>query len=513
MNVIRRHRAGADSAVIDCKGGGMKTLILGILCSLLCLGPGTAPAKDAILETLQGTLIGKVESGGAVYAYKGIPYALPPVGTRRWKPAEAPRPWAGQRTASSYAPDCMQPVVPQEMRYLSGPAPLMSEDCLYLNVWTPAPPAEAGAGKKLPVMVWIHGGGLGVGSGSWPLYDGTQLARKNVVVVTFNYRLHIWGFLSHPQLSAESAKRTSGNYGIGDQVRALEWLQENIGAFGGDPDNVTVFGESGGSWSVNILMASPPARGLFHRAIGQSAAYFRPMPTLAELQSDGPSAEGLNARNVADLRNLPAADLLGLAQGTRFKDCCGLFAIVDNWLIPEPVRETFARGTQSDVPVMVGCNANESTVFGVSALEGQRSLCTPMIRWAESMHRKSSAAYVYFFRHVPPGADQKVALLPGGERVALGAFHTGEISYVFDNERFSHRFSPNIPVAPPRPADLGLASIMSDYWVSFARSGKPSAVGHDTWRPYTAEEPYFMLFDWGAALSKHPPFPEESTAQ
>ena len=264
-------------------------------------------ADEVVVNTPQGSLVGEVlgEGAAAISTFKGIPYALPPVGVRRWKPAEPFPTWTGKRNALAFSPDCIQPsLFDDNFFYLI--TPQMSEDCLYLNVWAPS----GGTNLSVPVMVWIHGGGLVDGAGSNTFYDGAELARKGVIVVSINYRLGIFGYFSHPELSAESPHQVSGNYGITDQIQALKWVQKNIAAFGGNPENVTVFGQSAGALSIVHLLTSPLSKGLFHRAIAQSP-YMTPLPDLRRSIFGKPSAEqhgscfaeGLGAASLVQLRS------------------------------------------------------------------------------------------------------------------------------------------------------------------------------------------------------------------
>src|SRR5271154_4177367 len=259
--------------------------------------------KSVQQRTADGVLEGVLSADGTVRIFKGIPFAAPPVGPLRWKPPQAPAPWAGVRKAVEFGPRCMQGGIYDDMIFRdAGP----SEDCLYLNLWMPANPAPG----RLPVMVWIHGGGFAAGASSEPRQDGGKLSKLGVLIVSLNYRLGIFGFFAHPELSKESGHNASGNYGLLDQVAALEWVKKNIATFGGDPDNVTIFGESAGSFSVSTLMASPLAQGLFRRAIGESGALFggrRPVQSLAEAEAAGVkfSEAALGTSSLAALRAKP----------------------------------------------------------------------------------------------------------------------------------------------------------------------------------------------------------------
>ena len=276
----------------------------------------SAAAAAAQVKTSAGLLEGEASADGAVRAYKGVPFAAPPVGALRWQAPQPPAPWSGVRKAVKFGARCEQGPIFGDMIFRDEP----SEDCLYLNVWTPAAKPD----DRLPVMVWIHGGGFQAGSASEPRQDGERLARKGVVVLTVNYRLGVFGFFAHPELTAESPHKASGNYGLLDLVAALRWVQANVAAFGGDPRNVTIFGESAGSFAVSALMASPLAQGLFHRAIGESGAFFTtgPQPlaprSLAASEEQGRKfATGLGAESLAALRAKPAADVLQAALKTQ----------------------------------------------------------------------------------------------------------------------------------------------------------------------------------------------------
>ncbi len=282
-----------------------------------------------------------------------MPYAAPPTGDLRWRAPKPAAHWDGVRKADTFSPICMQG---------NGTNPAASEDCLYLNVWTGA----KAPGEKRPVMVWIYGGGYTSGSGSQPMYDGEALAKKGVVIVTINYRLGAFGFFSYPELTTESDRRGAGNFGVMDSIAALQWVQKNIAAFGGDPKRVTVFGESAGSGLVANLMTIPQSKGLFERAIGESSAWstvsVAPLPTLADAEAKGTKlAETLGVKSLAELRAKPAADILKGARGDG--------PVVDGWLIREDPSKVFAAGKQLDVPVLTGSNRDES--FGANPRDAQ----------------------------------------------------------------------------------------------------------------------------------------------
>src|SRR5262245_10670986 len=292
------------------------TLSLPGVLTLLLIGASALTFSGLVFATndavkVEGGSISGTEADG-VRSFKGVPFAAPPVGDLRWKPPQPVIAWQGVRECNDFGTDCPQAPYPQGSLFYSQPRK-QSEDCLYLNVWT-----AAKAGEKRPVMVWIHGGALTRGSGATRTYDGTNFAKKGVVLVTINYRLGPLGYLAHPELTAESPRHASGNYGVLDQIAALKWVQKNIAAFGGDPGRVTIFGESAGSWSVNVLVATPLAKGLFHRAIGESGGQFGPMTYLKEDRDKLLSAEKVGAAfakaagagSLKSLREIPAEKIV-----------------------------------------------------------------------------------------------------------------------------------------------------------------------------------------------------------
>jgi len=321
------------------------------------LGPlalaGAAGAASEPVATTSGLVSGLVSADGAVRTFRGIPFASPPTGELRWRAPRPAPPWPKARQAIAFGPRCIQAPVYDDMVFRDQP----SEDCLYLNVWTPA----KAAGEKLPVMFWIHGGGFQAGSASEPRQDGERLARKGVVVVSANHRLGVFGFLAHPGLSAESGRGASGNYAFMDMVAALDWVRDNASAFGGDPGNVTIFGESAGSFAVSALMASPPAQGLFHRAIGESGAFVGsggPIPPkdLKRSEEQGAAlAVALAVDSVAALRAKTADEVLQAALRLR----ASFRPTIDGYVLPRTATEVFAAGGQSRVPLLAGWNADE----------------------------------------------------------------------------------------------------------------------------------------------------------
>ena len=489
-----------------------------LLCSLVAVGMAGAQLPTG-MRTTTGYLMGMESPDDAgVRIFLGVPYAEPPVGDLRFRP---PRPynWGIPYEAIVEPPSCMQPPYPKGSFYPS-PTTELSEDCLYLSIWTAAQSED----ERRPVMVWIHGGALTRGTGSNPVYDGTALAKKGVILVTVNYRLGPFGYLAHPALSAESEHGSSGNYGVLDQIAALEWVRDNIALFGGDPDRVTIFGESAGSWSVNALQATPLAKGLFHRVIGQSGGLFSGLPQLRS--SEGGSAEstgvGLAKRlgiegndAAAQLRAVPAKTLLAEA----FKP--GAFRTagnVDGWVFPKQPADIFRAGEQADVPVIVGSNRDEATtlsggfmpttrtalerivearfasikddffeVYAVKSDEDARRafidffsdqvFAWQMQTWARLMASVKSPAYLYFFTHAPPHPEKE----------RYGAYHAAEIAYAFDNlDKLGYELTDE---------DHRLADAISDYWVAFAATGNPNPQGSSLpqWPLFEAGAPYLEL--------------------
>jgi para-nitrobenzyl esterase len=456
---------------------------------------------------------------GGVRAYKGVPYAAPPLGSLRWRAPQPVAAWTGIRPTHTFGPSSLQGVVWDDIDPNGADG---SEDCLYLNIWTPAVPGD---GARLPTMVWIHGGGFVVGSSAEPRYDGAHLAARGIIVVTLNHRLNALGFLAHPELTAELHHRASGNYGMLDLVAALKWVQRNIAVFGGDSLKVTIAGESAGSIAASALMASPLAKGLFARVIGESGAIFA-SPTRVPVSLDEAEAEGLDfmrkvgARSLAELRAVPADSILAAAPGLGFR------SIVDGWFLPRSPAEIFAAGEQSDVPLMAGWNKDEGfnftllqgddakrpyaelvrSIFGgrtdqalqlypggspqanaasARALGGDLEIIHPIWAWIEAQ-QQSGHADIFRFRF-----DRAPLTPPGwfGERLSrdAGAFHAGELLYVFDN---LHAFPWLID-----DADRALAKLASSYWINFVGSGDPNGPGLPRWPSYRSAGAPVMALD------------------
>jgi para-nitrobenzyl esterase len=460
-----------------------------------------------------GLLGNSLESAPGIRVFKGIPFAAPPVGALRWQAPQPVAKWNGVRDASRFGDVCIQPAGPTE-----GPgarlniavlpdSPPRSEDCLYLNVWTGAQNAD----ERRPVMVYFFGGAFTEGSGSVPLYDGGALARKGVVVVTLNYRLGPFGFFAHPALTADSPHAASGNYGLMDMLASLRWVQRNIAAFGGDPANVTLFGQSAGAMAIASLVASPEAKGLMHRAISQSGTWlgFGPaaaMRTRAQAEDAGvKAAEDAGVSTAAELRALSSADVAAKLGGAGM--------IVDGWVIPEDPSTTFAAGRQNAVDVLVGSNKDEAFFAGASTVQqfeeqarGRWGALTDQFLalyphatddealvssthqsndgtfWVSRLYadyqvQRGNKAYLYFFAQNPPG--------PAGQP-AFPVAHAAELPYVFDNlgelPLFPDGSDPKLAVASA--PDREVADRMSSYWTNFARNGDPNGTGLPVWQAH-----------------------------
>jgi para-nitrobenzyl esterase len=419
-------------------------VVAGALFSVL-LGAGRATDQRVTIDT--GTLEGFDSAG--VMVFRGIPYAAPPVGELRWRPPQQTQPWRGVRAAQQLGRNCVQHRPYDDIDpFTAG----VSEDCLFLNVWT----NSLGTRVPLrPVMVWIHGGGFFAGFGGEERHNGARLAQKGAVVVTLNYRLGPFGFLAHPALARESPHHAAGNYGLLDQIAALQWVQRNIARFGGDPSRVTIFGESAGGMSVGSLLASPLAKGLFQRAIlesgtgvGTGVASRDTARAVALRFADSLGVYGVGPDAAAHLRALNpdtvlAASLhLGPPGEPRF------WPVVDGWVLPHAVDSALLRGAANIVPVIVGSNRDE----------GDEWMGAPTRTFARLVSARGAPTYVYMFSRVGDDSANR----------ARGAYHSAEITFVFG------RPHPLQPSAGSTPYDSTLAAAMSDYWVAFATSGNPN---------------------------------------
>lgn len=509
----------------------MKKLINTFLCAagLMYAGAGLASVTDGRVEIRAGMLVGQVADTDGVASFKGIPYAQPPVGPLRWKAPQPVKHWNSSRAATAYGPKCWAAAA------FGGPvdATGVSEDCLYLNVW-----AAPAAGEKKPVMVFIHGGGFQFGSASDESLDGRSLAKKGVVVVTINYRLGVMGYLSTPELDQESRGQQSGMYGTLDQIAALKWVQQNIASFGGDANNVTLFGESAGAHSVGILMSSPLTRGLIHRAIGQSGAFWESengdMKSKATAQKMAKAfTKKINANTLKELRAIPAIELQKATPWTFQIDpsVANFSPSVDGYVLPNSPYVQFQQGKQNDIPLLVGWNGNEgqmfisralphstneaftqaaSQIFGsenldnfsklypatqadtlaksAETLAGDQVISFQTWSWA-NVHKQTgqSPVYVYYF-------NQTSAYTP----IPL---HIADVSYVFGNFPAKKNIAAN-------QQDRRLSDVMQTYWTHFARTGNPNRADLVNWPAYMG--PGSQVMQLGNTIQASP---EEGTAR
>jgi len=471
----------------------------------------TRSATDRV-ATSAGTVQGITLPSG-IHAFRGIPYAAPPVRELRWKPPQPVDRWDGVRPADRFAAQCMQMRVFDDMVFRNSG---VSEDCLYLNVWTPGP----SDGSRLPVLVYFYGGGFVGGDGSEYRYDGESLAEQGIVVVTMSYRLGIFGFLAHPGLTAESPHHASGNYALLDQVASLLWVRDNIASFGGDPDAVTIAGESAGSFSVSALVASPLAAGLFRGAIGESGSLLGTWAatSLGDAEDAGVAfAERLQATSLRELRAIPAMELL-LAASRR--DVPRFGPAVDGYFLPRPASEIYAAGDQARVPLLVGWNSQESgwqAVLGreeptheayvaavrrlygdaapavlaaypdsteaqrltsASALAGDRFIGLSTWKWAEMQRLTGVPVYRYYYAHPRP---PMVHPTPGQGAPPTGAVHSAEIEYALGNLATN-------PVYAWSGDDERVSRTMEGYFANFVKTGDPNGPGLPHW-PQAGGEP------------------------
>ncbi len=454
----------------------------------ISLAAAPAVAADTA-KVAQGQLKGA--TAGEVVSFKGIPFAQPPVGDLRWRPPQPAKAWTGVRDATAYGPQCMQ------MRQVT-PDVKQSEDCLTLNVWAPA---SAKPGQKLPVMVWIHGGSFTGGSGSNAIYDGTHFAERGIVLVTVNYRLGRLGFFAHPALTAEQPGADLANYGMMDNLAALAWVQANIAAFGGDPKNVTAFGESAGGILINDLMSTPRSRGLFAKAISESG--FGRVPGLPMDQAEkvgvtyaeGLGVKGTGADALKALRAL-SADALSKPAGS-------VTPILDGKVLPEGPAVAFAAGREMKVPYIAGGNSWEASLFPnntpldragplkdkiVAAYGspsdikmaqwdlGTESMVIEPDRMLARLHAKNGQkAWVYYDSYIP------ASMRP----TTHGLAHGGEITYVFGNLSDRERVIAGRTFPAATADDRKISTAMTDYWAEFAKSGAPGSAGGPAWPAYT----------------------------
>jgi para-nitrobenzyl esterase len=473
-----------------------------------------AVAADPVVDAPAGAVRGAIE--GSLHVFRGIPFAQPPVGDLRWRPPVPLARWKGVRDATQFGAACYQPPPRLSNIYVGKPVP-MSEDCLTLNIWVPT------GVTKAPVFFWIYGGALQSGASRDPIYDGKRLAERGIVVVSINYRLGVLGWLAHPELSSESPDGISGNYGLLDQIRALTWVRENIAAFGGDSANVTIAGESAGALSVMYLMASPLARGLFHKAIAESA-YMISTPALKTAVHGAPSAEQagvwlmqqLKQTDLAGMRAMPAEQITSAAVTVGYAP----WGAIDGHVLPDQLVNVFDQGRQAHVPILAGFNSGEirsltslappvpasAAAYEKTIRERYGDLADAFLKLypstnlqesifattrdardggtAERLVRKQSAlgigAYLYLWDHGYAAADE----------AGLHAFHASELPYVFGTFDGT---PPLWPKNPDTPEEHSLATALGDYWTSFARTGRPQAKGAPDWPAYSAEKGYMRF--------------------
>jgi para-nitrobenzyl esterase len=468
----------------------------------LLMGVSTASHADSLtVKTAEGKVHGKTINDGKVKAFLGLPYAAPPVGDLRWKAPQPPATWKGERDATTFGAHCAQGKVFDDMVFQDA-AP--SEDCLFANVYAPA---DANPKSKLPVMFWIHGGGYSGGGSSEPRHNGDFLPLKGVVLVTINYRLGVFGFLATADMAKE-ANGAAGNFGLLDSVAALRWVKQNIAEFGGDPDNVTIFGESAGSFAVSTLMASPVAKGLFAKAIGESGAAFSSTlayePLEAREKADGDWVASLGVKSLQELRALPTDKILDAVKSKKG----GFPPVIDGVLLTEPVDKTYADGHQAHVPLLAGWNSDEGSFMAMRGMTAPQwkgmaagifkekadeflklypgetdaqalraavdygsdaFIAFSTWKWLEA-HRKTGDAPVYRYHF-------ELAALPSKYHPGTFAFHSDDIEYVFGT-------LDTRPGETVRPEDRKLSEQMMGYWSNFARSGDPNGPGLPEWPKY-----------------------------
>ncbi len=456
-----------------------------VIATMITIG-GLAPAGSAAVLPTKPVPEVQVDSGvlsglgeGSVNAFLGIPYAAPPMGALRWRAPQPPASWTGTLAADHFSPSCMQ-------RPRSGgpwtheyriPGPI-SEDCLTLNIWTPAKTGN----ERLAAMVWIHGGAFKSGSGSVPIYDGRTLAARGIIVVTLNYRLGVLGFLAHPQLSAESERKVSGNYGLMDIIAALQWLQRNIAAFGGDAQRLTIAGQSAGAFAVEILETSPLARGLFHQVIAESGSVGRDIHWRSLSEAERRGVRYLQARlqpSIDTLRQVPAAQLYAADSSGDAAPDQNFPPIADGITLPS--TNDAASAVELDVATLTGLNADENGAFHASMsaaarLAASRASRATLLDWARRRASQcQTPLFLYLYDHIEPGA----------EAARWGAFHAAEIPYVFGTFKAA-------PQRPYRAVDRQVARRMAGYWINFVKSGIPNGPGLPHWPAFDAAAPAVM---------------------
>jgi para-nitrobenzyl esterase len=547
----------ASVILVKNRGGHYPTHKASSFSSLASPAASTAPAGEPVVQTGTGTLRGAV--AGSAIAFRGIPYARPPVGELRWQPPQPPPSWQGVREALQPGSACTQRrsgltpfFAPMAQAYgasFEQPPVESSEDCLYLDVWVPEWPVK----RTLPVMVWLHGGSNTVGSGTQSTYGGASLTRHGVLLVTLNYRLGVMGFFSHPELTAESPHHSSGNYGLLDQLAALDWVRRNIARFGGDPGNVTLFGESAGAIDAARLMASPLAAGLFKRVISESGPAFESGQTLSEAEGFGSAVGDLapgNARStpLEKLRALPASEVEALVSKAKERVPTNLTAATtDGWVLPRSPQQAFLTGSIQNVDLLIGLNGRELSAFRLAAAAAAKASGGPgsgadsgglkkFLEAARPYFGGSTypAIALYFGRILvnkdagldgaandligacPVGAmasltsasGQRVFVyrfdrsIPGKGEAELGAFHSLEVPYVFGSLRDREwRWLPSTA------DDASLSDLLQTYWTNFAKTGNPNASGLPNWPAWSDGEKEFLLVNRDGSVTAQRNFP------
>ncbi len=541
---------------VEIRGGFYPTYPAAIFSNLSVPAAGGHAAADLVAQTDAGALRGT--SVGSAIAFMGIPYARPPVGELRWEAPQPAAPWTGVRDATQPGRACAQDpagltpfISPMARAYGSSFAEPVesSEDCLYLNVWTPEWPAQ----QALPVMVWLHGGSNRVGNGAQPTYNGVSLTARGVVLVTLNYRLGSIGFFSHPELSAKSPHHSSGNYGLLDQLAALRWVHNNIAKFGGDPENVTLFGESAGAIDSAMLMTSPLAEGLFRRIISESGPAFNSAQTLAQAEALGKAVGELapgdpHAAPLERLRALPAADIEKLVAQAKARIGADTSTFTtDGWVLPQSPRKAFLKGAIQKVDLLIGLNGRELSAFRFAAAAAAKSSGNQKgDAGSGSLKQFSDAARPFFgiwtkpaialyVGHILVGRDAGVdgaandivgacpigamadltnaagqhvfvyrfdRSIPGKGEGELGAFHSLEIPYVF-----GVLHDPTWQWLPFTPDDAALSNLIQTYWTNFAKSGNPNAQGLPNWPAWSDGKKEFLVIRKNGAISAQRNFP------
>lgn len=488
----------------------MKKIILALSIFVFAI---QSNAQLDVVKTMNGLVSGTNNTTGDIKIFRGIPFAAPPVGDLRWKAPQPLTPWQGVKNCDAFSASPMQnkplPFMMYTAEYLIPEKPI-SEDCLYLNVWTAAKSSK----EKRPVIVWIYGGGFVSGGSACAIYDGEELAKKGVVFVSINYRVGVFGFLAHPDLTKTSGGKSSGNFALLDQVAALQWVKENIASFGGDPNRVTIAGQSAGAFSVNALMASPLTKGLFQRAIAESGGMFSADGRAINLKTAEENGvkfmQSVHANSIEEMRKMNADDLQKAASSFSASP------VIDGYVLPTDVYEIFNTAKQNDVPLLTGWNGDEGfppqtspapevyradaekkygllageflkTFPGTNADEIKKSqfalnrdnvFAWQNYTWAkmQTMHGKNRV-FLYQFNHVSPTQEK------------WGAFHSSEICYALHT---LHTWQ-----LPFSDEDQVLEEVMSSYWANFAASGNPNGAGLSNWDTFDPKKPQSMVLNTG----------------